>query len=249
MQTKTVVHGGSNGAAMALLYASKYPETVSGVVLRGYWSMTLDHLIWNYLGAHGKRLFYPTEWHAVCDSVHFSKFESSNETYFDLLIKLNQELIGPEGDELCENQPSSDPCTKVLSTACSFLRYDAAGSSVKAIPNDQCHLDKGTNPAWYQLHPVAAARIGIHLYLENMNNPIPDIADLARQKVPVNFIHGRYDMLCPPDFGYEMVAKAKNSGVETKLWKITVVEHAAHSAHDEGMTEAIQDALRKIIQI
>ena len=80
-----------------------------------------------------------------------------------------------------------------------------------------------------------------------MNNSIPDITDLVRQKVPANFIHGRYDMLCPPMFGYKMVAKDKKLGADTGLWKITVVEHAAHSANDEGMTEAIQDALRKII--
>ena len=54
-------------------------------------------------------------------------------------------------------------------------------------------------------------------------------------------------MLCPPEFGYETVAKARKLGEETGLWKITIVEHAAHSANDEGMTEAIQDALRKII--
>ena len=81
----------------------------------------------------------------------------------------------------------------------------------------------------------------------NMEFGISKIYGEEGQKVPIDFIHGRYDMLCPPEFGYEVVAKAKKLGEKTGLWKITIVEHAAHSANDEGMTEAIQDALRKII--
>ena len=246
-EIKIVVHGGSNGATMALLFAAKYSEIVSEVVLRGYWGMNLDHLSWDYLGAYGKRLFYPKEWETVCDIVGCSELEDSNEKYSDILMKYNEKLVGPKENVLCEDDSSSDLCKSVLYNACSFLRYDAAGSSVKTVPNDPCRWDDNSTPAWYQIHPVAAARIGIHLYLTNTDNPLPDITNLVAQKVPVNFIHGRYDMLCPPAFGHDLVKMAENKNSEIGTWKLTIVEHAAHSGNDPGMSEAIQDALREII--
>ena len=228
---------------MALLYASKYSETVSGVVLLGYWGMNMDHLSWDYIGFLGKRTFYPKEWQKICENVGCADFKASNGKYSDLLMKWNKKLTGPEGDESCLNYPSSEPCTALLSNACSFLRYDAAGSSVKAIPNDPCQWSPNSNPSWYQLHPVEAARIGIHLYLKNIENSLPDLTSLVANKVSVNFIHGRYDMLCPPAFGYEMVKLSVQKGADLGKWKTTIVENVSHSACDPGMKETIQEAL------
>ena len=57
---------------------------------------------------------------------------------------------------------------------------------------------------------------------------------------------GRFDMLCPPLFAAEVVAEAHALGKDAN-WRQTIVEHAAHSEHDPGMSEAIREALGELL--
>lgn len=223
-----VVFGGSNGATLAMMYSAQYAQHVAGVVVRGYWAMTLDQVSWDYLGA-GKRTIWPEEWKRVCDIVNCSGA--------DLLESYRKELAGPPGDDGC----NSDAPPSVCSVGCAWLRWDALGEAIAEVPSNMCN-PTGSKIEWYQLHPAAASRLGVHFYLRK--HVVPDLTNLLASGKPVHFINGRFDMLCPPGFAAELVFKAEDIGATS--WKHTIVEHAAHSGTDPGMTHAIRDALTHV---
>ena len=254
---KAYVIGGSNGAALALKYAATYPETVLGVVLRGYWGMTPEQLEWNYTGFRGKRSLYPKEWKKVCDKVDCLQPLSTSSIMQDsnLLSKYYSVLSQSDTNPLSDCSGPSQS-TKECEFACAYLRFDTLGSSVAAVPADMCPSKHDAiqvpdaSKEWYQTHPVAAARIGLHLYLQD--NQQPELNGLIQAKIPVHFVTGRFDFLCPPGFAEELMEQYQDlcsvRGVDM-LWKATIVEHAAHSGSDPGMATAIQNAFLDMFQL
>lgn len=225
------VFGLSNGATLALMYAARYPETVMGVVLSGYWAMTPSQLAWDYFGA-GKPTIYPEEWQMACDKVGC--------TGSDILAKYHSRLSGPSGDDGCDGPDRPPACD----LACSWLRWDALGAAIDLVPQDVCAT---TNPRgernWYQMHPLAAARLGLDAYLQK--HSLPDLRGLVTSLVNVHFVTGRFDGLCPPSFAAEAVKEAQKLGATS--WKAEIVEHAAHSMADPGMNSALKRALGALI--
>ena len=76
--------GASNGATLALQYASTFPDNVERVVLRGYWSVTPEELSWDYFGP-GKRNIFPLEWKIFCDVVNCDSDSNLLKQYFEAL--------------------------------------------------------------------------------------------------------------------------------------------------------------------
>ena len=248
---KVVVFGGSNGATIALKYAAKHSDTISGVVLRGYWAMTPEQISWDYFGA-GKRSIFPEEWKKACEIVECEKAE-------DFLSKFKEKLGLLTDENAPVSQQEISARTKI---GCAWLRFDALGAAINAVPRDVCIYSKDINeenltmsghakkPEWFQLHPLESARIGVHIYAQE--HRIPDLSNLLkREDIIVHFIHGRFDMLCPPKFGFELTEYANRelelSGRRNSLWKTTIVEHAAHSDSDPGMGQVIRNALLEIV--
>lgn len=58
-----MMFGGSWGAALGLLYAQHYPNTIRHLILRGVFLMTQAELDWFYNGGAGQ--FFPAEWQNV----------------------------------------------------------------------------------------------------------------------------------------------------------------------------------------
>lgn len=230
VRQRWAVIGGSNGATLALMYASRYPETVAGLVLRGYWAMTPNQVSWDYFG-FGKRTIYPEEWHRVCTM--------SDCAGADILDSYHALLAGPAGDDGCSGEVPPPACA----VGCAWMRWDSLGSAISLTPHDICSTSTGSDAQWYQLHPLASARLGVHFYRQTHQEP--DIARIVADGIGVHFVTGRFDLLCPPAFAAEMVDKAKKAGASA--WTVMVVEHAAHSGKDPGMADALREKLLEII--
>jgi len=212
--TRWVVFGGSTGAALALQYAADFPDSVAGVVLRGYWALTPEHLAWNYFGP-GKRTIYPAEWARLCARVGCDAGSDGR----DLLPRVYEALR--------RSDASSD------AIAAAWLGWDALGSAI--TPATAPKGEGSTPEEWHGRNPRLAALLGLHFY--NQTNAAPSTTALEAAGVRVVFIHGRLDLLCPPSFGAAL-ADAAGGG-----WEVRVVELAMHSARDPGMAAALTEAL------
>jgi hypothetical protein len=211
--------------------------------------MTPEQISWDYLGA-GKRSIFPEEWKRACEIVGCEKAN-------DFLIKFKEKL----GLLTDENAPvSPQEMSARTKIGCAWLRFDALGAAINSVPRDVCTYSNvinekdptylENNPEWFQIHPLESARIGVHIYAQE--HRVPDLSNLLKRgDIIVHFIHGRFDMLCPPTFGFEITEYAKRElelvGRRNSLWKTTIVEHAAHSDSDPGMGEVIRNALLEIV--
>merc|ERR1712020_399917 len=88
----------------------------------------------------------------------------------------------------------------------------------------------------------------IHPPFHNQSIAADNILELAQERLknmPIFFITGEFDMLCPPKMAYEVAVAIY--GKDYSTWKrkyFRQVHGAAHSARDPGM----KDEIRKVIK-
>ena len=205
-------------------------------------------------GTAGKRTVYPDEWkrlHEFADHNNLPKrgddrprhtsidvapaHEDHGDRPPNLLELYEQLLAGPPGDDGCTTESPPAGCA----AGCAWLRYDALGAAIAAVPVDVCSWkgrhggDRGPlplvenrstkNPEWYQLHPLAAARVGVHLYRQQ-HRP-PDIRALVSSQVSVSFVSGH--MLCPDTSKNFFDECSVPPSSRRRLWQM-ILEHDAN---------------------
>jgi len=100
---------------------------------------------------------------------------------------------------------------------------------------------------------VATASIGLQLYVEVPKDPRyksevlvqRGAESVAQEKVPVRLVAGRQDMLCPPAWAAKLRDRVEEAGGDAA---VEIVEGAAHSELDRGMTEAMARALESLVK-
>jgi proline iminopeptidase len=203
--TRWVLFGGSFGATLALLYAQKHPKQVCGLILRGVFLGRQQDLDWLYREGAGR--FFPEEWHLFLAQVNPKAKADIVEQYFQLLQSDNE--LGR------------------VSAAKAWARWEAANSSFR--PNQ-------SSKDYYTATHVALALASISShYFRNKcfleaNQIIDNIESIA--DIPGHIVHGRYDMVCPPDQAYTL----------SKHWplaKLNIIREGGHSAFDDAMLDAL----------
>lgn len=162
--------GGSWGSTLSLLYAQRYPEKVSGLVLRGIFMGSQDDLTWFYKsGAH--RIF-PDYWQDFIKTIPESEHD-------DLIAAYHRRLNG-------DNELAKMAAAKAWSIwegRCATLRPSSEVVETFADP----HM------------AVSLARIETHYFVNALfiepNEILDNIAKLSG--IPGIIVHGRYDMICP----------------------------------------------------
>jgi proline iminopeptidase len=209
-----VLFGGSWGAALALLYAQTYPERVMGMVLRGSFLARARDLAW-YLVDGANRLF-PERWHALSKLTNNPVPECWADEFFDILRG---------NDEVAR------------------LRLAKAWSAWGAqltLGNDFDPAElENRSPASF-LHQV---RIELH-YARNRyflaENQVVDGLDLM-PRVPTVIVHGRYDLVCPPEAAYLLNQRIPGS-------ELRIVPTAGHAAGSPDMIDALVTATDDLLQ-
>lgn len=168
---KLILFGGSWGAALALIYAESFPEHVTGMILRGIFTMTKSELNWVY-SYHGAAKFLPDAWRAFADIIPLSEREDLISAYHNRLF--------------------SSYASEQEKYARSWTVWENSLASFKNFGNSH-------NPS--AQYAKSFARIENHYFINNgfldYDNYIERNLYMIKD-IPVVIIQGRYDMICPP---------------------------------------------------
>ena len=183
---KIILFGGSWGSTLGLVYAEKYPNNISGMVLRGVFTATekeMDH-IYNEIPK-----FFPIEY----------------DNYISALPEPNKV---PTPDYLFNYLNKSDEnTTKQIVQA--WLKYESKTNMLEAPDNLLEEIISSSS----QSDLIAALKVQQHyvinqFFLEN-GQIMRDVNKISH--IPNILINGRYDMYCPPVTAYGLHKKLTKS--------------------------------------
>jgi proline iminopeptidase len=165
-----VVFGGSWGATLALLYAQRHTEQVSGLILRGVFLARQQDLDW-FLNSGVNRIF-PEQWQRLANCV-------PEDARDNLLLGLVTALWSE--DELAQRRVTKE--------------WSAWGAQV-ALGQD---FETGTASEHVTEHLLKQVRMELHYahhrYFIAEDQILAQCYHL--QKIPTIIIHGRLDLMCP----------------------------------------------------
>lgn len=176
---KWVLFGGSWGSTLSLLYAEKYPDFVSQLILRGIFLMRQREIDWFY--RHGTGSIFPESWARFVGAI-------PTEEQDDLVTAYHRRLTEPKFEK------------NRLHFAREWSLWE--GSTVTLVPDNEqrAHsLDPG--------FAIAFARIEAHYFkhggfMECDNQILRDAHKL--DGISITLIQGRYDSICPPTSAWEL---------------------------------------------
>jgi proline iminopeptidase len=182
---KWLVFGGSWGSTLALAYAIKYPESVSGIIIRGVFLARQSELDW--LHKSGMNQAFPDEWERFVEPIPLADRGDIPKAYLRI-------LTGPDK-------------ARQLEAAKTWSRWEAA--TMNLIP-DQAAIDDFANPE----KALAIARIECQFtvdrfYLKSDNYLLENISKIRH--IPVWIVQGRYDLICPVISAWELHRALPNS--------------------------------------
>jgi proline iminopeptidase len=203
--SRWVLFGGSFGATLALLYAEEHPKTVVGMILRGVFLGRQQDLDWLYRRGAGR--FFPEEWERFKGPV-------TDTTEDDLLESYYQILHG-------ENELAK------VGAAKAWARWEASNSSFRPNQSSQDYYT-ATHTA------LALARISSHFFRNQCFMDTDQILKNVNKLdgIPAYIVHGRYDMICPPDQAWELAERWPSA-------ELDLIREGGHSAFDHAMVDAL----------
>ncbi|MCL2468917.1 MAG: prolyl aminopeptidase [Alphaproteobacteria bacterium] len=172
-----VILGGSWGSALALAYAEKYPKRVSGLVLRGIFTLRKKELEWFYKG--GASFLFPEAWERFTNALSPTERKNIMGSYQKRLSSKNKKI-------------------KIVAAR---AWSDWEGDTLCLIPKGEYKIDESRDR-----FALAIASIENHYFVNNgfvkEGQLIRNASKLA--DIPGVIIQGRYDMVCPPVTAWEL---------------------------------------------
>ena len=121
-----------------------------------------------------------------------------------------------------------NPATQLAATR-AWARYEAACASLVAKPSGRDDGHSGYALARLEAHYMANAFfLAPDQLLKNMHRIV---------QLPATIVQGRYDVICPPSTAFALAQKWPRA-------QLRIIESAGHSAHDQGIEEALVAATR-----
>jgi len=169
-----LVFGGSWGSTLALVYAERFPERVTELVLVSITTGTRAEIDWLYRGA-GR--FFPAEW---------AKFRAG----------------APDGDLLpAYLRLVSDPDPEVRARAAAdWCAWEDAVLSLETNGNPNQYSDKASDAMIAMVR--ICAHYGVHGAWLEEGALVRDVGKLAG--IPGVLIHGQSDMSCPSEAAWRL---------------------------------------------
>jgi proline iminopeptidase len=204
------VFGGSWGSTLALAYAETHPERVTGLVLRGIFTLRRSELLWFY--QEGCNWLFPDAWQSYLAPIPESERH-------DMMTAYHRRLVGADRAEALR-------CAKAWS--------QWEGTTISLLPDPARVSQFGADD-----YAIAFASIECH-YFVNRGFFAYDgqlIAEAHKLRgIPGAIVHGRYDVVTPlaiawdlhrawPEARFEIVPGAGHTvtepGITSALIKIT----------------------------
>ena len=166
-----LVFGGSWGSALALAYAETHPDRVTGLILRGIFTLRESELRWFY--QEGASHIFPDLWERYVAPIPVEERD-------DLLMAFHRRLTGTDREAQ-------------LAAARAWAVWE--GMTVKLIPDPKMAATYG-DPYF----ALAFARIENHYFVNRGFFTADDqlIRDVGKiRHIPGVIVQGRYDVVCP----------------------------------------------------
>jgi proline iminopeptidase len=162
--------GGSWGSTLALAYAEKYPEKVTGLILRGIFLTRERDIQWFY--QQGASALYPDYWQDYVSVIPEAERDDMVNAYYRRLTSQDTEVR--------------------LTAARAWSIWE--GRTATLLPNEKV-LDHFGDPQ----AALSIARIECHYFVHHsFFEPDQLVRDAHRLKnIPGWIVHGRYDTVCP----------------------------------------------------
>jgi proline iminopeptidase len=184
--SKWIISGGSWGSTLALVYAEKYPDYVTSLILRGIFTFRKFELDW--VEKKGASYFFPEEWE------RFVNFIPKTERG-DMAKAYAKRVFG--NDLLARNRAVQNADIWEMSIG-------------NLIPKMLKMLKEVTEKE------VASTKIFYHYEINNGFLEEGEILENAQRlkNIPGIIIQGRYDMICPPITAWELYKKWPKSEIK-----------------------------------
>ena len=174
---RVFLFGGSWGSTLALVYAIRHPERVTGMLLRGIFLGTKKENDFYLRG--GMRNFFPEIWERFISHVPV-KARRNPAAYY-------QRQMNSRSPEI----------RKIYAFEWAFYEFSVA----------RLHATEAETTKTIKAFPYEAlSRLEAHYILKNCFLPenyiLKNVARIAH--LPVSIIQGRYDMVCPPSAAFAL---------------------------------------------
>jgi len=183
---KWLVMGGSWGSTLALAYAVTYPESVSGLIIRGVFLGRSFEISWLHQPGGTSQIF-PDEWERYIAPLPKDGLDNTVKAYYNLLTDEDHDIR--------------------LNAARSWSRWEAAIMTL--IPDMQA-LDEMTDDN----SALSIGRIECHYTLNNFfmptDNYLLEKVDQIKD-IPCWIVQGRYDVICPMVSAWDLHKKLSDS--------------------------------------
>ena len=172
-----IVLGGSWGSFLALTYAEKYPQRVSGIILRGIFSLRKKELEWFY--QEGASFLFPESWSRFVGILSPAERKNIMQAYKKRLA-------------------SKDRKTKI-EAARAWSNWE--GETMCLIPEGEYKIDKSRDN-----FALAFASIENHYFTNKGFVKEGQLIRNAKKlsNIPGIIIQGRYDVVCPATTAWEL---------------------------------------------
>lgn len=210
-----VLFGSTWGCVLSLLYAQQYPEHVAGLILHGLFLGRKQDIAWFY--KEGANMFFPDYWD---EFMQFIPPEERN----DLIAAYHRRLTGT--DELAK-----------MAAAKHWALWQARCYSLQ--PNSQITEQFSGARFASNLACIESHYLMHHYFIED-NVILKNMASI--QHIPGIIIHGRYDVICPLHFAWELHKAWDNS-------ELYIVRDAGHALWESAIVDAIILSTQKMCQM
>lgn len=197
-----LVFGGSWGSTLALVYAKSHPDRIRHLILRGLFLARKQDYEWLY--KEGASLFFPEAWQ------DFMKDRDPS----DLINDYGQALHDPK-DEVR------------LQAAKAWCLWEA---KVSCMTESQKVIDAMSDSN----NTYALAAIEQHYFSHECFMPLDYLSkrDPAISQIPIDLVHGRYDLCC----------QLSNATLLQQLYpnaQLHIIDAAGHAMSEPGIEQAL----------
>ncbi|BDX08515.1 prolyl aminopeptidase [Planctobacterium marinum] len=174
-----LVMSGSWGSLLALCYAIKYPEAISGLILRGVFLGRGKDIDWVY-GGVGTAQIFPEQW-----AKFKAPFKESPDQ--DIVAKYYEVLSGDDKE-------------RAKKLALIWASYGA--NTMTLLPNSQSSRDITATDKMLALARTECHFAQHNFFLPDDNYVLDNVHRL--QSIPTHIVHGRYDAICPVGTAWDL---------------------------------------------
>ncbi|MDP4549107.1 prolyl aminopeptidase [Marinobacter sp. MDS2] len=208
-----LLFGGSWGSTLSLVYAQTHPERVLGLVLRGIFLCRPKDIQWFY--QEGASRIFPDYWQDFLAPVPEAERGDMVAAYYRRLTSHNE--------------------LEQIQAAKAWSIWEGRCATLQPNPKVVEHFG----------HPhvaIALARIECHYFMnqgflqtDQIINNTDKLAD-----IPGIIVHGRYDMVCPLDNAFALIAAWPEA-------ELQIIRDAGHSASEPAIVDALIRGVEQVV--